>query len=391
MSSTNSVPGQADDMLVHPVQAREEHDDSRRHRVLRLLFWVAIAVVTGAVLQLFGVDVIGWLDDVWENLQEISPIYILIGIAFKSLESMFTAVSWRTILRAAYPKQNIKYKTVLGAYQGGVGINQIAPAKAGTWAMLGLYHLYIPGSRFATLLSAFVVQSLAFTFFGALIWVALIFTQPDSATDQFSAPGTISGFISDHTFITLILVAAIVFLGFTLFNAYRSKIGDLKKQLTVGGQIFQHPKHYLLGAFLPAFVAYTCRWVYTGVFMAAFDIPVSLRTIFLVIASNSVANALAVTPGGAGTTQVANVAALKNYAPADVVTAYSIAQGVIISAWNIVFGVITMTWAFGWGQTKDLVRNRKEITAQMQAAQAAEEAQDPEQGGASETPNSPST
>ncbi len=366
-------------------QIREESDDNRFHRLLRLLFWAGITIVIGLILEAFGIDVIGWLKDVWSYITEISPIFIVVGITFKSFESMLTSVSWWNILRSAFPSQAIRYKTVLGAYQGGVGINQIAPAKAGTWAMFGLYHLYIPGSRFATIVSAFVVQSLSFTFFGALIWVFLFFSRQESATSQFDFLDTIESFVADYTVPALLIGAALVFLAYFMFKRYQSKLAELRGQLEAGGQILKTPKSYVVKAFLPALAAYMCRWVYTGVFMAAFDIPVTLTTIFLVIASNSVANAFAVTPGGVGETQAANVAALSDYAPADVVTAYSLAQGAIISAWNVAFAVITMSWAFGWGQTKDLIKNRKQIAANVEAEKEDEESQD--QASAPDEPN----
>ena len=45
-----------------------------------------------------------------------------------------------------------------------------------------------------------------------------------------------------------------------------------------------------------------------GVFLAAYDIPVTFDTLMRVVAGNSIANVTSVTPGGVGVTQAFNVA-----------------------------------------------------------------------------------
>ena len=64
----------------------------------------------------------------------------------------------RNILRAAYPRGGLSFKTAWGASQGGTAIKALAPAQAGTAAMIGIFRTSIPGSSVAGVTSATVVQ-----------------------------------------------------------------------------------------------------------------------------------------------------------------------------------------------------------------------------------------
>ena len=65
--------------------------------------------------------------------------------ASRLLQTLFIALAWRNILRAAYPKSVLPYREILSYYAGGNGLNAILPASAGTVAMLGLFRTPIAG------------------------------------------------------------------------------------------------------------------------------------------------------------------------------------------------------------------------------------------------------
>jgi uncharacterized membrane protein YbhN (UPF0104 family) len=368
---------------------------SRFHKILKFTIWAIVIVLVIAALEFFGVDVTGWIADMWDSIKSVPPQYILAGLIFKTGESCLTAFSWMNVLRAVYPDKHVSYKLALGAYQGGVGINDIAPAKAGTWTMLGLFRLYIPGSKLATLMSAFAVQSIAFGIFGALNYVVLFIASPDGGAEAISILDTLWDYISARPGLVILIVVCGGLLITIAVRAYWVKIKGLKEQFVEGGAILKTPGRYLTLVFLPALLSYVCRWVYTGIFMAAFDIPVTLYTVFLVIASNAIAGALGLTPGGLGTTQAADAVVLRNYTSTANATAYSLAQDAILTAWNLVFGLIVMSWAFGWSETKQLVHDRKQVSQRMEQEEQAEKTDsDVDSTGApsvSEEPASPAS
>ena len=88
---------------------------------------------------------------------------------------------------------------------------------------------------------------------------------------------------------------------------------------------------------------------------AAFGIPITAFTVFLVASSHTLSPVFAITPGGVGQTQALDVATLSRYAPSKNVAAFSITQDSILTIWNVVLGIAVMLWAFGWHQVRDLL------------------------------------
>jgi hypothetical protein len=78
--------------------------------------------------------------------------------------------------------------------------------------------------------------------------------------------------------------------------------------------------------------------------------------VLLVTAVNSLSTTFAATPGGVGTQQALASIALRNYAPAHIVTAYSLGQQLILTAWDVVLGFVLLWATIGWRATHQLVR-----------------------------------
>jgi uncharacterized membrane protein YbhN (UPF0104 family) len=106
---------------------------------------------------------------------------------------------------------------------------------------------------------------------------------------------------------------------------------------------------------LPSFGAWLAKLGVTGVFLAAYGIPVTFHTLMSVIGGNSLANTVSATPGGVGINQAVNAAALNDVTDASTATAYSIGQQLAVTAWNVVFALAIVVWAFGWSGGKELV------------------------------------
>ncbi len=114
-------------------------------------------------------DLWDWVSGVFERIGDVSPWWIILALTLKTCESALLGLTWRNILRAAYPKGGLTFKTAWGASQGGTAINALAPAQAGTAAMIGIFRTSIPGASVAGVTSATVVQSLFFIASSALL------------------------------------------------------------------------------------------------------------------------------------------------------------------------------------------------------------------------------
>jgi uncharacterized membrane protein YbhN (UPF0104 family) len=136
-----------------------------------------------------------------------------------------------------------------------------------------------------------------------------------------------------------------------------------------GGAIFRDWRRYGKQVALPSAASYCCRIGVNVVFMAAFNIPITAFTVFLIASSHMLSQIFTITPGGVGQTQALDIATLRGHAAASDIAAFSITQDSIVTLWNVVLGLVVMVWAFGFGQVRELLttRKRKPAVARTQA------------------------
>ena len=341
-----------------------------RSRVRTIVIWIVVLVVIGAVADLLGWNMRGWLEDVWDTMTSISRASLVAAILIKTLGTTATAFAWYSILRYGYPGE-VRWLHVLAAYAASVALNGILPANLGTLILLVMLSQLIASASFAGILGAYGVEKIFFCVIGAFPYLYLFLTVGGSFDIKF-------GFISDHPLAFLIMLAGGAWLLFLFARALWPRIVNWWGEAKDGGKILAKPRKYLLLVALPSLVAWCAGVGVIAVFLHAYDIPVTFDTLMRVMAGNSIANVTSVTPGGAGVNQAFNVASLNGVTTATNATAYSVAQQLVTTAWNIVFGVILMTWAFGWSGGKLLLTesyaDAKKKAAEQKAAHEARKA-----------------
>lgn len=303
-------------------------------------------------------DLWSWFSGVVAHIRDVSVYWLVPALALKTAESALIAVGWRNILRAAYPQSSLSFRTAWGASQGGTAINAVTPAQAGTAAMIGIFRTSIRGSSVAGITSATVVQAAFFTVLSVIMVICVGILRPRTVSKGSPSDET-GGFFATHPFLTALLVAAAVVLGVVLWPRLKPRLLHLWAEVKEGAAIFRDWRRYARGVALPSAASYCCRIGVNVIFMAAFSIPITAFTVFLVAASHMLSGLFAVTPGGVGQTQALDVATLRNYAPTESIAAFSITQDAIITMWNVVLGVVVMVWAFGFRAAKDLIFRRE--------------------------------
>jgi uncharacterized membrane protein YbhN (UPF0104 family) len=297
-------------------------------------------------------DLGSWIAGVFGRIGNVSIYWLLAALALKTVESALIGVGWRNILRAAYPSAPVSFKTAWGAAQGGTAINAVTPAQAGTAAMIGIFRKSIPGSSVAGVTSAAVVQSVFFTAVSALMLVGVAIFRPRTVSKGSPSNETGSFFASHPVLVPVAVVAAIALL-YVLWPRLKPRLRTQWRKAKEGAAIFTDWGRYAMGVALPSAASFACRIGVNAVFMAAFGIPVTLFTVFLVASSHMLSGLFAITPGGVGQTQALDVATLRGSASSGDIAAFSITQDSILTIWNVVLGVIVMTWAFGFKQMKE--------------------------------------
>jgi uncharacterized membrane protein YbhN (UPF0104 family) len=321
---------------------------SLKQRLFRIVVWLVIVALVAGVFRLLGVDVLDWLKDVWDTVNDISIGYLIAGCFFQTVQTCLNGLAWVYILRFAYPEAGVRIGTIVTAYAVNVALNGILPANMGTLVMLFMFLAIVPGSTFPGILAGYLVHKIFFTVVGALIYLYLFLSVPGSFDREL-------GGIVDHAALAALIVVGGIVLIVVLIRIFWRWVKKLWEKAKQGGVILQHPKQYFLKVFLPQCGGYAARLAVIGVFLAAYSIPVTFHSIMAVTGSNSIANVTAVTPGSVGVTQAANVAALRDYTDSETATAYSISQQLVTTAWNQIFAIIMVAIFFGWTGGKLLI------------------------------------
>ena len=157
------------------------------------------------------------------------------------------------------------------------------------------------------------------------------------------------------------------------------KVKGLWEHAKQGGAILANKRDYVVKVLLPSFGSWLAKLAVIGVFLAAYNIPVTFHTIMSVVGGNSLANTVSFTPGRrrghAGREQRL---ALERHEPTNA-AAYSLGQQIIVTAWNCVFALVLVVWVFGWTGGKQLVgqsyTGAKEKAAEQSAAHKARKAE----------------
>ena len=326
--------------------------DGRRARLARLArigAWLAGIALALWLLDLLGVPVSDWIHKLFKDIRSVPAGAIVGGIALEILQTTFAALSWVTILRAAFPDVKVPVRPVLASYAVAVALNGFLPANIGTLVMMVMLTTLIAGATFAAVFSGFVIQKIPFTVLSVAMYVYLFATVTGSFSFEF-------GFVSDHPGLTALIVIGGIVLLVLLGLFFWHRATKLREQIKSGGAVLGQPRRFMVGVALPEVASFVSRLGITAVFLAAYSIPVSFHTVIAVTGANSVSSSVSVTPGGAGVTQALNVVVLDSITSKSNATAYSVAQQLIISAWDVVFAVILVTWVFGWSGGKDLVK-----------------------------------
>jgi uncharacterized membrane protein YbhN (UPF0104 family) len=357
------------------------HDPSRRRRLVKVAGWLAGTAVVVLLLHLVGVDVVGWLQDLWEEIKAVPAGYIVAGLVAQTGVTVLAGASYYGILSAAYPGE-VSLGPIVAAYAVGVAMNNFLPANIGTFVTLVMFVAIIASCTFAGALAAYIVQKIFFTIAGTFVYLYLFLSVPGSFEENLS---------NDHPVVTVAVVVGVVALIVLFGRIFWSKVKKLWAQAKKGGVILSQPRRYLTRVFLPSLLSWLCKLAVIGIFLAAFAIPVTFESIMWVTGSGSLANVVSFTPGAVGITQATNALALDTCCDVAQGTAfdYSTAQQLITTAWNTLFAVALVVWAFGWSGGKALVEQSyadakvkiAEQKEQRAAKKSAKHAERAAQGG----------
>ena len=355
-------------MATETAPAGDGQRQPLHRRLARIAIWLGGIAVLLTVLELLGVPVLDWIDDLLDKVAAVPAWAIAAGVVLESLQTSLAALAWYGILRAALPHSPLPFRFVLASYAAAVALNGFLPANIGTFVMLVMFTALIAGATFPLVISGLIVEKIPFSLFNIGLYLYLFLTVSGSFSIKL-------GFVADHVGLVLLIAAGAILLLVLLARVFWERLAKLRKQLLAGGAILRTPRRAFTHLVLPELGSYIARLAIVAVFLGAYGIPVSFHNVATVTASNSISNSVSATPGGVGVTQAMNSAALSGEASAQTATAYSIGQQLIISAWDVLFAIVLVSWAFGWSGGKQLVESSyaeaKVKSSEMKASRKA--------------------
>ena len=279
-----------------------------------------------------------------DRLAAVHWTFLALALALYLARLVCRAIAWRAILTAAYPDRRPKLRSAFGAYVAGVGVNSIAPARAGDVIKLYLIKHRIPEASYATLTPTLLVETLFDFFVGValMLWALSLGVLPTH--DVYShLPSVDWGFFVRHEKWTAIGVAAAAtaaLIGFIVFlekgEAFRARIGR-------GFAIVRTPSRFLTRVVLPQALSWGLRLATMYYFLRAFAVHASVHNALLAMVVDSLATLFPATPGGAGTKQGLIVFVFAGQAvSATALLAFSVGMNIAIVVFNVVLGGLAL-------------------------------------------------
>lgn len=348
----------AERALVEPASARQ-----RAVRIAVIALGLAGAFL---LLQAVGVNPIAWCRTLLAQMERIPPGYLVAGIATQTANLLLCGFAYTTVWRAAYPdSRRLPAMQIAACYAVSIALNGVLPLNLGTFAMLFMFLAILPGATAAGMASGYGVFQAFFAVAGALTY-AYLFVAISGALSE--AIGGIGQHLPALLLVLVIAVGAIA----VLLRVFRQRAVGALRKMKQGAAILGSPRRYLVGVLLLQIIAYGLQLANVGIFMAGYGIPVSLGTIVLNNAANSVATLTAVTPGGVGATQGVTALALHGVASPATIAAFSLTRQLVLTAWDLVFaaGLVLVFFGYRGGRqiiTNSLVQARAEVAERREA------------------------
>jgi uncharacterized membrane protein YbhN (UPF0104 family) len=272
----------------------------------------------------------------FEHLAAVQWRPLAIALGLHLLRLVLRTLGWRSIIAAAYPNERVRWRTVLGAYFAGVGVNAITPARGGDIVKLYLVKRGVPGSSYATLAATLVVETM-FDFVVAgllLLWAIQQGVLPGFSVLE-RLPSFDWAWFVRHPRLTLALGILVVLIAIVVASratkAFRHRFAE-------GFAVLRTPRKYVTGVVSWQAASWACRIASTYFFLRAFGLHPELRDAFVVQVVQSLATLLPFTPGGIGTEQGLLVYAFRGESPATAVVSFSVGMHLAIVAVNVALG-----------------------------------------------------
>jgi uncharacterized membrane protein YbhN (UPF0104 family) len=291
-------------------------------------------------------DVVDAARTFFDQLASVGWTWLAIGLGMHFARLACRAVAWRNILAASFPTSRVRRIPVFGAYVAGVGLNAVAPARAGDVLKLVLVHGRIEGSTYSTLTPTLIVETLfdLVVAAGVLIWALARGVLP--GLDVLRGPKLRSvdwHWPLEHPTPSIVIAVVWITVIALLIWFWSKRVDHFKQRVAAGFAILKTPKLFFTGVVSWQAVSWVFRAATVYFLLRAFHLPATAYTTALVLAVQSLSTLLPFTPGGVGTQQGLIVYVFRNQPVAkSLLVSFSVGMQIALTAFNVVLGLIAL-------------------------------------------------
>jgi uncharacterized membrane protein YbhN (UPF0104 family) len=280
----------------------------------------------------------------FDQLAAVGWTMLGIGLAFHLVRLVCRSFAWRNILAASFPSATVRRMPVFGAYVAGVGLNSLAPARAGDVLKLVLTRARIEGSNYATLTPTLLVETLFDTVVaaGVLIWALQQNVLPGldvlpklPAIDwhwplQHPKPAVVIAIV----WVTVIVLLVVI---------WSRRVKGFKQRVAAGFAILHDPKRYAIGVVTWQALSWIFRSATVFFLLRAFHLPATAYTVALVLSVQSLSTLLPFTPGGVGTQQGLIVYVFRKQPIKESrLVSFSVGMQIALTTFEVLLGLIAL-------------------------------------------------
>lgn len=282
----------------------------------------------------------------FDQLAAVGWTMLGIALACHLVRLVCRGFAWRNILAATFPAARVKRLPIFGAYVAGVGLNSVAPARAGDVLKLVLAHRRIEGSSYAALTPTLLVETLfdSVVAAGVLLWALTQGVLPGvHLLKGHSLRGVDWHWPLQHPFPATVIAVVWITVMALLVWFYSKRVEGFKKRVAAGFAILRDPKAFLRGVVTWQALSWVLRSASVYFTLRAFHIPASAYTVALVLSVQSLSTLLPFTPGGVGTQQGLIVYVFRNRHVADTkLVGFSVGMQIALTAFNVLLGIVAL-------------------------------------------------
>src|ERR671918_1754588 len=217
-------------------------------------------------------------------LASVSWGALFLGVFFHVVKLALRVRGWQNILRAAYPGERVAYGGVFGAYLAGVGVNSIAPARAGDFVKLYLAKRRVRHSSYPTLGSTLIVETLFdFVVATALFFYAISLGILPGLPDLPHMPAFDWSFVAEHPRVAIFLGCVVLGTALVAVAWAARRVTEFKEKVARGFLILGDRRAYLLEVVSWQAASWLARALGVYFFLRAFHIDAGVDTVIAVL------------------------------------------------------------------------------------------------------------